>query len=282
MMWHVGVLYRITDMLELIAEKPAFQASLLHEFSGYRGVSTKLIVDVSVFAGWIESDACGHLILTNAGRDLIEIQTPMLRLRSQVSTLVGLANPTWAALTIQGRDAFSEYAPPEVVQCFREAGILNSYDPDVIALWDSISARYRKAQDKERVSVGRKGERLSYDYERTRTGVTPQWIALEFEGAGYDILSRASTDNSRALLIEVKTSRERWSRAVFYLTRHEWLVLNGNHESVLHLWSVESAKPLYAIVPIANVTPHIPNDQGSGQWETATCPFADFEPRVAL
>jgi hypothetical protein len=179
---------------------------------------------------------------------------------------------------IQGRKAFAQYAPPEVVQCFREAGILDSLDEEIITWWDRVSARYREDRQAQNVETGRKGERLSFAYEYKRTGKVPYWIALEYEGAGYDIKSRLSGEVDDPLLIEVKTSNESWGNAKFHLSRKEWKVLVGERHSVLHLWSLANRQMEHAIVPMSDVTPHIPDNQGKGEWESIECPFSVFTP----
>ncbi len=277
-MWHVGLLYRIGDLLELLLQKPMSRAGLLVDFPNYRSVATEQLVDITLEGRWLEDDNNHGLILTPAGRDLIAIRGPVPRLRSQVRTLMERLSPPWAAALVQGRKAFAQYAPAEVVQCFREAAILDSLDEDVIAWWDQAAARYRQDRDLSRIETGRKGERLSYLYELNRTGRKPYWIALEFEGAGYDLKSQVLMDDERPLLIEVKTSAEAWENAKFHLTRHEWEVLKGEPQAVLHLWSLANHPREHAVIPIQDLGPHIPENQGSGQWENIECPFSTFTP----
>jgi hypothetical protein len=186
--------------------------------------------------------------------------------------------PPWAAAVVQGRKAFTQYAPLEVVQCFREAGILDSTDEDVIAWWDTIAARYRQERDIARMQTGRKGERLSYHYEHNRTGKPPYWISLEYAGVGYDLKSQLATDCTDPLLVEVKASAESWPNARFHLTRNEWEVLSGEQYAVVHLWSLANLPCDHAVIPIAEMTPHIPTNQGGGAWETVECPFSAFAP----
>jgi len=277
-MWHVGLLYRIGDMLKLLDQKPSTRSTLLNNFPTYRGVNTRLLLDLITTGCWVETDKDNRFTLTPQGRHILDLSGPTLRLRSQLSTLVDILNPPWAAATIQGRKAFSQYAPPEAVQCFREAGILNSLDEDVIAWWDSVAARYRETRNTKNVETGRRGERLSYTYEQNRTGKAPYWIALEYEGVGFDIKSQVSASEDSPLLIEVKTSNQPWEYAKFHLSRHEWQVLNGEHDAVIHLWSIGSQRILHAVVPISDITPHIPVNQEAGCWEMTVLPFAISKP----
>lgn len=193
-MWHVGILYRVGDLLDLLTQKPMSRAALLQHFPTYRNVSTPQLIDVTLLGRWIQSGNASNLILTPAGKDLLLLDGPVYRLRSQVSTLMDRLAPPWAAAVVQGRKAFTQYAPLEVVQCFREAGILDSTDEDVIAWWDTIAARYRQEREVARMQTGRRGERLSYQYEHNRTGKPTYWISLEYAGVGYDLKSQLATD----------------------------------------------------------------------------------------
>ena len=275
-MWHVGLLYRLGDMLTLLDEKPITPEMLLADLPIYRGVRAESLLAIALKANWVQTGDDRNLSLTTSGRALIDLAGPIDRLRVQVKTLMDILPPHWAPVVVQGRQAFAQYAPPEAVQCFREAGMLTTTETDVVAWWDSVAARYRHNQDMQRVETGREGERLSFQYELERTGKEPFWVALEFAGAGYDIRSVLASDCDDTLLIEVKTSTISWDNATFHLTCHEWEVLNCNHHSILHLWSLASDPPVLSVVPIEHLSTHIPLDQGSGCWELMQCPFGAF------
>jgi hypothetical protein len=97
------------------------------------------------------------------------------------------------------------------------------------------------------------------------------------KGAGYDIRSQISSCCNQPLLIEVKASTQDWANAKLHLTRHEWDVLSGEHNAVIHLWSLARRPPEHAIIPISEMAAHIPANQGGGEWESAECPFSAFE-----
>jgi len=282
MTWHVGLLYRLGDILKLLNEKHITQDTLLSDLPTFRGVQVQSLLTIALRANWIHIGETGGISLTSSGRSLIDIHGPTERLRVQIRTLMDVLSPYWAPIVVQGRQAFAQYAPAEVVQCFREAGMLTTTESDVIRWWDSISARYRNYQDKQKVETGREGERLSFHYERHRTGKEPFWIALEFTGAGYDIRSSLASNCNNTLLIEVKTSRKPWDNATFHLTHHEWEVLNLNQYSVLHLWSLAIESPILSVVPIKHLNNHIPLNRGNGNWEIIECPFATFDQGVDL
>lgn len=282
MMWHAGLLYRLGDLLQLLNEKPITRDAFLVDLPTYRGVQTESLLMIALKGNWIQTGDGGNLSLTTSGEALLDLAGPTERLRIQVQTLMDILSPHWALVIVQGRQAFAQYAPPEAVQCFREAGILTTTESDVVAWWDSIAARYRDQRDMRKVETGRTGETLSLHYEQQRTGKKPFWVALEFADAGYDIRSVLDSDCDDTLVIEVKTSAKSWDRATFHLTHHEWEVLNSNQHSVLHLWSVASSLPVLSVIPVKYLTTHIPLNQGSGCWELMECPFAMFHQGVNL
>lgn len=276
-MWRVGHLYRIIDLMEAISDKPIARPTLLGDFPLYRGVDTRSLLELGFLCKWLQTGEQELVALTPQAQQLIGLNGPVLRLRSQLRTLVDVLDPPWAAAMVQGRQAFAKYAPPEAVQCFREAGVLTSTDEDVIAWWDSIAARFRNDRGERNMETGRKGERLSCLYERSRTGKEPLWIALEFEGTGYDVLSQVSADIVLPLSIEVKASTEVWENARFYLTRNEWDYLSAQTHAALHLWSITGGVTRLAVVPVAEVAEHLSKDQGTGKWKLLECPFSPFE-----
>ena len=249
---------------------------VLGEFPRYRGVDTGLLLSVIKDGRWANSDDSGRLCVTKSGQALLEAESPAHRLRLQLRTLIDLTSPPWATAVVQGRSAFARYLPPEVAQCFRECGLLESQEPDIVAWWDSLSARRRHDTSAALLETGREGERLSVRYELERTGCHPYWIALEYCDAGYDILSRTSRAAPQKLLIEVKASRMEWSDAQFHLSRNEWDVLSSAQAAQVHLWTIRAAANGHAIVPVQRLTPHIPVEPGSARWETAEFPFAAF------
>ncbi len=281
MIWHVGLLYRIDDLMQLIDRSPITRTTLLNDFATFHGVSIQQLIDIALIGKWVQQDSLGNLFLTSQGRDLILNRDPNIRLRRQVCSLVRTLNPPWISVSVQGRKAFSRYAPAEAVQCFREANMLDSLEEEVLNWWDSIASEFRKDHEIQRVEIGRRGERLSYSYEYKRIGRAPHWISLEYNGVGYDIKSQVSSEDSAPLLIEVKTSQESWENALFHITRHEWDVLESENQAVLHLWSLSKNLCEHAVVPISLVAPHIPQNQGLGKWEMAMCPFSLFIPKAA-
>lgn len=279
--WHIGHLNRIPGLLISLLDIPRNILSVNSDFPNYQGVNTSLLISTAKKIGWIREDQFATLMVTDKGKKIVEIEksNPQKRLQIQIQHMIEELLPKWGATIIQGRKAFFNYAPLEVVQCFSEANLFDTYDLDALRLWDTLASLYRKDKDLNNVIIGREGEYLSYCYEKKRTGETPRWISLEYEGLGYDILSRRSSTLAEKLLIEVKTSKQAWDNAVFHLTRNEWNILSNSDCALVHLWSISQSPPLFSIISIEDLRPHVPLDQGNGQWSDMECKFSFFPPK---
>jgi len=183
---------------------------------------------------------------------------------------------------MRGRAAVLEYAPPEVVQCLVESGLAHSVDPITVGWWDRFSLADRSEVDQDKLDEGRRGERLSYEYEHLRTGSVPRWVALENSTTGYDLLSVVSGTDSTPLVIEVKTTMQDWSTGRFWLTRNEWSILSRSDHPKLHLWGIAGEYLQFCAVEPSSLLTHIPVDRGAGKWEVLSVAFADVAGEFAV
>lgn len=283
MRWRIGILYRVIELLELLHERPIAKSEMLTSFasSRFRNVSIDDVLDTCIYGGWAQIGEDAHVSCTEDGLVLLGFGNAQDRLRDQIHRLLNKEDPLWASSAVQGRKALASYAPPEAVQCFREAGLLTGEDDEIVTWWDELACRYRTAQNRVFVEIGRVGEKLTVALERNRTGHQPEWIALEYSNAGYDIVSRVSTNDTQRLVIEVKTSVQPWNRAHFYLSRAEWDTLVLEQHAVIHLWSVWQDVPLHSSIPLTALNQHIPSDCGNGCWYRCRVPFEAFVPNEA-
>lgn len=281
-MWRYGVLYRSCTLIEQLVANPAPESEVLSSFpeDTFRNVRVKDVLAVSNQAGWITTDQEGRLVATRSGQTLIDERNARLRMRLQVERLIEIMQPDWAAMAVQGRQALLRYVDANVRQCFKEAGLATGYAEEIVTWWDRLASRFRGAKDYLYTEIGRRGERLSYHREYSRTGIEPRWIALEDAEAGYDLVSRVSVDDRNPLLIEVKTTTQGWDSAVFFMSRHEWDILSGSDRALLHLWCVRDVPVQHATVTIAELSDHVPQDCGDGEWKTFCCPFRGFVPVI--
>lgn len=116
---------------------------------------------------------------------------------------------------------------------------------------------------------------IVWQYEGERTGHDPEWICLDSNYAGYDVLSHLSDADDSPLPIEVKGSERRPKEADFVITRNEVRAAQDSERYVIHLWFVSPNRQLF-IVPFEVVAEHLPIDQLDGVWETTRIPFAPF------
>lgn len=279
MRWRIGILYRSVELLQLLDRHPRSEESIVASFgaSRFRNVAIEDVLEACMFSGWTEA-ADGHICCTDAGRLLLAMDTADSKLRHQIGVLIEREAPLWASSSVQGRQALAAYAPPEAVQCFREAGLLHDQDDDVVMWWDALACKYRAAQDGAYLEIGRAGERRTVEREYRRTGRKPKWIALDFNNAGYDVISSVDEQNHSPLVIEVKASTQPWEHAYFYLSRHEWDVLKREQHSAVHLWSLDQQASLHACVNVNSLLAHVPTDMGVGSWQRCRIPFTAFCP----
>lgn len=272
-MFHVGVLYRIPELLELVGRSATTSDDFVANFREWRGVSGALALEAALKAGWISEGIEKRLCLSKKGAEILDTNDSVMRLRLQVKRMVEVDRPPWLRLVARGREAVRTYGPPEATQCLHEAGLLSLNDEDTVSWWDAVASVVLGERETRLLEQGRKGERLSIAYETGRTGHSPAWIALEAVDAGYDVLSRVDEANAAKLHIEVKASQLPWDQAVFHLSRNEWRFLNTVEHACFHLWSITGCVPDIGNLSIDEVRPHIPLDNGDGTWREVAIPF---------
>jgi hypothetical protein len=272
-MLRVGVLYRVGDALDFLSRHPLSEQQFLTSFGDWEGVSGSAVLETCTRLGWIATKPTSELLITPTGKSLCEVRRPEARLRLQLEHIISLTRPTWAALAVRGRNAVVSYAPKEAVQCLSDAALLDGTDEEVVGWWDRLARYYRTLRDDDRMTTGRIGERCSSEYELRRTGFKPNWVALDTNDAGYDLITRIAKEDARRLLIEVKTSTLNWEDADAILTRHEWNVLSQAANACLDLWCVAGRPYLFLRMAVQELSPKIPVEQTECQWLTVSLPF---------
>lgn len=186
-----------------------------------------------------------------------------------VEAVITASRPFWTRLAPSGRRHVLQAIGVNGSQCLRAAGLMDE-SPRATTWWDSLSRANRGDRDDRLLMQGRKGERLSLTYEATRLekeGISkkPQWVAIDDNTVGYDILSYTQTGGKeQSLLIEVKTSSG--SNPRMFLSRNEWRAADEFGDAFLfHHWQIESEK--LTIFSVDEIRRHIPVDRGSGSWD---------------
>ncbi len=199
-------------------------------------------------------------------------------MRDIVRCLVDELRPPWGMLFPMGRRVVQLNVPSDVRQCLFNAGYFNT-SPQNVLWWDPVAEQFRSAGVLGRIEVGRRGELLSMESERStlaslgHTSLEPDWIAVKDETVGYDIVSfRGPASSPKTVHIEVKAS-ERVPFS-FFITDNEWRTaerLRPNY--IFHFWYLP-AKRLQEVT-VDEIACHIPLNRANGTWKKAfvTWPF---------
>lgn len=187
-----------------------------------------------------------------------------------IEAVIASHRPIWERLAPAGRNHVLQAVGVNGTQCLRAAGLLDT-STRATDWWDALATAHRGERDARLLAQGRKGERLSLDYEKARLqheGILrePVWIAIDDNMVGYDILSFARHDGAEVnRLIEVKTTQANPPRML--LSRNEWETAQRFGSTFqFHLWTLPAGN--LTILSIEDVRPHIPADHGKGKWKT--------------
>lgn len=273
-MFSVGLLYSTRDFLLLNLKAGMTPDEFKFYFKTFKYSTSERILDVSFKCGWAKITQEGNLQLTERG---IEISNHDYKgaLLYQLEDLILNFNPTWASVLPKGRTEAKNFLPPEVNQCFKEAGLFDEINEELIEFWDKLSLAYRNYTQKRMTEIGRAGEKLSYDYEFIRTGKRPLWQAVESNLSGFDLLSVKEKGNNLKLQIEVKATTSSIAYAKIHLSKNEWNTANSSLNYLFHIWTLSQENKLH-IVTVETMLNHIPIDQGKGDWESVEIPIKDL------
>lgn len=206
------------------------------------------------------------------------LDTPHHFYRCCLYDLILVKRQSWARIITLGRGKFLRQLERDEQQCFR-AALLVEEPPsaEVVIWWDTLSGQMRRENDRKRMERAREAERLTFDHEITRLNalgisLSPKWVAIDDNTAGYDILSFDPSEPSpRNRLIEVKSTIA--SPLRFYVTRNEWeQALKFGDAYHFHIWDLAPTPPRLFQRTAAQIKPHIPEDQANGKWATAEIP----------
>lgn len=273
MSFSVGVLYSARSFLQFIKKTPIKKDEFHKQFREFESAEAEGVLEAALAGQWIRIDLRGSLHPTERG-EAIAAAEPAEALRMQLKYLISSTRPPWATLLSRGRECVP-YLPADARQCFSEAGLLDLQSDEIARWWNILGEASRGIAEDFKNETGRKGERLSLDYEQRRTAFNPVWQSLESNYSGFDILSRVSKIDGTPLRIEVKTSTVPMDSAFFHLSRNEWDVAKTSANYLIHLWVLNPAPKLH-VLELGKVKRHIPRDAGTGRWEEVKIPFAPF------
>lgn len=276
-----GVAQGCFELIGIVSRNRLTFHGISSSFPYIGGLSITRIIETAQVLGWIRACDEGHVIVSPAGANVINICGYEARLRQALLDYIDSLQPPWVQNATFGRSRVLAFSGNEIAQVFIEAGLASGTDSAVVAFWDELASRARGVKNGSLTAIGRIGERLSLKLEEKRTGRIPKWVAIDNNADGYDILSTVSQEDTKQLSIEVKTSTLGLSGAL-HVSRNEWERALECPNHVFHLWDIQRASsPHLAIVSPDELKDHIPDDNGKGYWECVEVPFSAFSSRFA-
>ena len=247
------------------------------------GVNRDAALSFSRQCKWILEEN-EYFSLTEQGQDIVDSFNGMLidplLWRKILDIYIENCKPAWAKRIPYGRKEAYLIMTSEEQRCFLEADLIDSTNSDIIKWWDTIAERERIKKDSSLLDIGREGERITLLFEQQRTGIVPDWISVDSNLSGYDILSQNANNSNDRILIEVKSSYKPIEDAVCIVTRHEWETAQRNNNVnryYFYIWKLSASKNLLAIVDVMRMKQYIPVDSSDGKWQEVTIPFSAFE-----
>lgn len=277
-----GVAQAAFELVDIVRQHQVTQQQLSRAFPRVLSIDCDTARALAMGLGWIAESGDGLLTATDLGNLILATPVYEDRLRQAIWSYVDQVRPPWIANAPSGRSRVMRFVGPQLAQVFAEAGLASELDEAAIGFWDELAARARGRESHRNTAIGRRGERLSFEYETARTGIEPRWVSLDSNSAGYDILSRVHADAAAPLLVEVKASVAGVD-GTCHISRNEWAMAADSVHYVFDLWAIDDTAPaLFARVAAKEMESHIPTDAGSGSWETVAVPFNAFRDRFGL
>lgn len=240
-------------------------------------VNLDVLLDLAESCNWISIEE-SHIAVGERACEILKSSDFSDQARIMLADYVMNVNPAWAKRIPYGRKESFIFMSKDEQACFYEAGLMND-EPDNrdIKWWDQIANYIRSQDDLFRNETARKGELYTVLYESNRTGKKPQWISIDSNLTGYDVISCVSKDNKARLLIEVKCSELSINNAEFYITAHEWHTACNSSNFLFYLWCLYDNKKQLAIVKPSTILPYIPTNNETGKWQTVRILFNSFK-----
>ena len=239
-------------------------------------VSIDTLMNLAMTCHWIARDK-GLFVLSKQGKILVNTKDFSERAKIILSDYVYYVTPAWARRIPYGRQEAFIFMTKDEQACFYEAGLMVENPGEaVIGWWDQISSFLRRNEEDKKIEVGRKGEYLTVLYEQKRTGVRPQWISLDSNLSGYDIISQQTKEDTSSLLIEVKSSEKSIAIADFFVSVNEWHTAINAENYKFYLWCFSGNKKQLAIIKPQQLLQYIPTNNKSGEWQMVRIPFVSF------
>lgn len=278
-MHSVGLLYSAQEFLAFVKKNAVVGDEFERIGRRFILAPPRDIFSTSLRCDWVQLDDKGVCLLTKRGDHILSQGSSELMLRHQLQDIIEVYQPPWAMKIRAGRAEVRKFLPDDVEQIFKESGLFEGWTDEIINWWDILAQRVHLQKSSELLRVGRTAERLSYEYEKNRTGLYPHWQSIESNYSGFDILSVIAREDPRKVRIEVKGTELHIRDAFFTVTRNEWRTASNTDLYRFHLWLLKGNRKFIEL-DSSDIEPHIPADCGEGSWEQVRIPFKTFEARV--
>ena len=272
-MFSVGVIYSTKNFLDHIQETSLTPKEFEDSFAIFNYSDPEKVLELSFHCRWVFISPKGIIQLTDRGNEIVSFDLSEA-LFLQLEDMIYTFNPQWASLLPKGREETKNFLPKNVLQCFNDANLFGTINDNIIKCWDRLALAYRNYNHQKLLESGRDGEKLSVLYEEKRTKTKPLWQSIESNLSGFDILSKVDENDLNPLRIEVKSTVSKMKYASFHISKNEWKVSQVSDNYIFHLWDLKN-KTLY-ITQKSIIEPHIPNDNGNGDWREVKIPFKDI------
>lgn len=270
-----GLLNSCFQLLDILSRQKLAGEEVVRAWLDIGVTPTQQVLNACLAFRWLDLGEDGKLQLTGWGGAIREAESQRVKLRRAILNIIDTEEPVWIQNAQHGRAQVAAYLDSKTRQVFIEAELLNATDEETVKFWDSLASRARGLKDDRLLTIGRKGEVLSIDYESNRTKIVPRWIAVESNADGYDILSVVSATDPKHFSIEVKATTAGLN-GLFHISRNEWERAALTEHHAFHLWDISKSKTRIAVVSPAQIEPHIAANRGSGEWESVEIPFSAF------
>lgn len=275
----VGLLYSCQEFLSFVNRNSVIGDEFERIGRRFILASPRDVFSVSLRCDWVQLDDKGVCVVSPRGKDILGMASAELILRHQIQDIITVYQPTWAMKIRAGRAEVRKFLSDDIEQIFKEAGLFDAWSEEIINWWDILAQQIYFQKASELLKTGRLAERLSYYYEKRRTGLEPHWQSIESNYSGYDILSVVALEDHRKVRIEVKGTQLRLKDAFFTITRHEWRTAKNTDCYRFHLWLIKDCNK-FIDVDVNDIEPHIPTDSGDGNWEQVRIPYKIFSTKV--
>lgn len=278
----IGFLEQSSHLLKIISLNKLINLKRLHELVSedriiFRNQGSR-IIENALYNRWISVNNEGKITIRYTLEKCLE--NDLDSQREMLWLFIKESRPSWTRKLIHGiNEAKLGIHESDTKQVFSELGLFSDYDNiEVKKWWNKVSKFCREIKNERLSEIGLKGELLTLEYEKSRTGVSPIHSSMESDEYGYDVKSQINSDDNSELYIEVKSTEQSLNFARFFLTKNEvksCFSLSPNYR--LYLWNIADNKYRLKIISPSDFIKHLPTNNGSGEWETASLSFDLFD-----